>query len=90
MAHMDDLFGCNVFNDAVMQQRLPKDTYKALKKTIDEGRHLDPQVAAVVAHAMKDWAVEKGVTHFTHWFQPMTGITAESTIASSPPRKAGG
>ena len=49
MAHMDDLFGCNVFNDAVMQQRLPKDTYKALKKTIDEGRHLDPQVAAVVA-----------------------------------------
>ena len=60
MAHMDELFGSNVFNDAVMQQRLPKDTYKALKKTIDEGRRLDPQVAAVVAHAMKDWAVEKG------------------------------
>ena len=87
MAHMDELFGSNVFNDAVMQQRLPKDTYKALKKTIDEGRRLDPQVAAVVAHAMKDWAVEKGVTHYTHWFQPMTGITAEkhdSFIAPQP------
>ena len=89
MAHMDDLFGCNVFNDAVMQQRLPKDTYKALKKTIDEGRHLDPQVAAVVAHAMKDWAVEKGVTHFTHWFQPMTGITAEKHDSFISPKEGG-
>ena len=89
MAHMDDLFGCNVFNDAVMQQRLPKDTYKALKKTIDEGRHLDPQVAAVVAHAMKDWAVEKGVTHYTHWFQPMTGITAEKHDSFISPKEGG-
>ncbi len=89
MAHMDDLFGCNVFNDAVMQQRLPKDTYKALKKTIDEGRHLDPQGAAVVAHAMKDWAVEKGVTHYTHWFQPMTGITAEKHDSFISPKEGG-
>ena len=89
MAHIDELFGCNVFNDAVMQQRLPKDTYKALKKTIEEGRHLDPQVAAVVAHAMKDWAVEKGVTHFTHWFQPMTGITAEKHDSFITPQPGG-
>lgn len=72
-----NLFGSNVFNDAVMKERLPKATYKALKKTIDEGLHLDPAVADVVANAMKDWALEKGATHFTHWFQPMTGITAE-------------
>ena len=89
MAHMDELFGSNVFNDAVMQQRLPKDTYKALKKTIDEGRRLDPQVAAVVAHAMKDWAVEKGVTHYTHWFQPMTGITAEKHDSFITPQDGG-
>ena len=89
MAHMDEIFGSNVFNDAVMQQHLPKDTYKALKKTIDEGRHLDPQVAAVVAHAMKDWAAEKGVTHFTHWFQPMTGITAEKHDSFLNPQPGG-
>ena len=89
MAHMDELFGSSVFNDAVMQQRLPKDTYKALKKTIDQGSRLDPQVAAVVAHAMKDWAVEKGVTHFTHWFQPMTGITAEKHDSFISPKEGG-
>jgi glutamine synthetase len=72
-----DIFGSNVFNDATMKARLPKNTYKALKKTIDEGLPLDPSVADVVANAMKDWALEKGATHFTHWFQPMTGITAE-------------
>jgi glutamine synthetase len=66
-----------VFSDHVMKQRLPKDTYKALQKTINEGLHLDISVANVVANAMKDWALEKGATHFTHWFQPMTGITAE-------------
>ena len=71
------LFGCMVFNDAVMQARLPKDIYKALKKTMSQGTHLELDVASVVANAMKDWAVEKGATHFTHWFQPMTGITAE-------------
>ena len=89
MAKMHELFGSNVFNDAVMQERLPKDTYKALKKTIDEGRRLDPDVAAVVAHAMKDWAVEKGVTHYTHWFQPMTGITAEKHDSFISPKDGG-
>ncbi len=71
------LFGSSVFNEAVMQERLPKPTYKKLKKTITEGLPLDPDIAEVVACVMKDWAVEKGATHFTHWFQPMTGITAE-------------
>ncbi len=71
------MFGCMVFNDAVMQERLPKDTYRALKKTMKDGKSLDRTVANVVANAMKDWAIEKGVTHYTHWFQPMTGVTAE-------------
>lgn len=70
-------FGSMVFNDTVMKERLPKETYKALQKTIKNGKHLDLSVAAVVANAMKDWAIEKGATHFTHWFQPMTGYTAE-------------
>jgi glutamine synthetase len=70
-------FGENVFNDAVMQKRLPKETYKALKRTIEGGQKLDPEIAGVVANAMKDWALELGATHYTHWFQPMTGITAE-------------
>ncbi len=74
---LENTFASNVFNDALMRARLPKNTYKALKKTIDEGLPLDPSVADVVANAMKDWAIEKGATHFTHWFQPMTGITAE-------------
>ena len=77
MANIEELFGSSVFNDAVMQKRLPKDIYKALHKTITDGTPLDPQVANVVANAMKDWAVERGVTHYTHWFQPLTGITAE-------------
>ena len=72
-----EMFGSMVFNDRVMKERLPKETYKALLRTIEEGRKLDPAVASVVANAMKDWATEKGATHFTHWFQPMTGITAE-------------
>ncbi len=71
------MFGCNVFNDKKMQERLPKSTYKALKKTISDGEPLDISVANVVAAAMKDWAIEMGCTHYTHWFQPMTGITAE-------------
>ena len=74
---LSDLFGMNVFNDSVMRQNLPKPTYKALRKTIEQGLTLDPQVAEVVAAAMKDWAVVRGATHFTHWFQPMTGVTAE-------------
>jgi glutamine synthetase len=77
MGDIPALFGSMVFNDAVMQARLPKDVYKALKKTIAQGTHFELDVANVVANAMKDWAVEKGATHFTHWFQPMTGITAE-------------
>lgn len=77
MSTISEIFGSMVFNDHVMRDRLPKDTYKALKKTVEEGRTLDLNVANVVANAMKDWAIEKGVTHFTHWFQPMTGITAE-------------
>lgn len=74
---LTELFGSNVFNDAVMKVRLPKATYKAIKRTIDEGLPLDPTVAEVVANIMKEWAMEKGATHYTHWFQPMTGITAE-------------
>ncbi|MCH5185591.1 MAG: glutamine synthetase III [Oscillospiraceae bacterium] len=72
-----EIFGSNVFNLTVMKERLPKDVYKAIKKTINNGTALDPEIADVVANAMKDWAIEKGATHFTHWFQPMTGITAE-------------
>lgn len=77
MAKVPELFGSMVFNDQKMQERLPKSTYKALKKTIQNGEPLDISVANVVASAMKDWAIEKGCTHYTHWFQPMTGITAE-------------
>ena len=72
-----ELFGSRVFNDDVMQERLPRDVYKSLRKTIDEGKDLDLGVANAVASAMKDWAVEQGATHFTHWFQPLNGITAE-------------
>ncbi|HIZ84581.1 MAG TPA: glutamine synthetase III [Firmicutes bacterium] len=77
MNTVTQVFGSNVFSDAVMKERLPKETYKQLQRTIKDGRHLDNAVANVVANAMKDWAIEKGATHFTHWFQPMTGITAE-------------
>ena len=77
MKNIPELFGSMVFNDAVMQAQLPKETYKALKKTMSRGTRLELDVANVVANAMKDWAVEKGATHYTHWFQPMTGITAE-------------
>lgn len=77
MSSVPEIFGSMVFNDSVMKEKLPKDTYKALRKTREQGKPLDLLVANVVANAMKDWAVEKGATHFTHWFQPMTGITAE-------------
>ena len=89
MSRLDELFASNVFNDAVMQQRLPRDTYKRLKKTIDEGLQLDPQIAHIVAHAMKEWALDKGVTHYTHWFQPLTGITAEKHDAFITPTENG-
>lgn len=72
-----EIFGENVFNDSVMKERLPKNIYKKLKQTIEDGSELDPSIADVVAHAMKDWAVDNGATHYTHWFQPLTGVTAE-------------
>ena len=72
-----EIFGENVFNDTVMQERLPKKVYKNLKKTIEEGKELDLETADVIAHEMKEWAIEKGATHYTHWFQPLTGVTAE-------------
>ena len=75
--NVTELFGSNVFNDCVMRDRLPKATYKALKSTIENGEPLTLEIANVVAHAMKEWAIEKGATHYTHWFQPMTGKTAE-------------
>src|SRR5947207_11351907 len=75
--HVKDLFGINVFNEEVQRQRLPKPVFKALQKTIRQGAPLDPAIADSVASAMKDWALEKGATHYTHLFQPMTGITAE-------------
>lgn len=84
-----EIFGSNVFNDAVMRQRLPKNAYKSLRSTIDKGLPLDPDVAEVVANAMKDWAIERGATHFTHWFQPMTGVTAEKHDAFISPRPDG-
>ena len=74
---LNEIYGSMVFNDSVMQQRLPHDTYRQLKKILAEGGALDRSIADIVANAMKDWALEKGATHFTHWFQPMTGVTAE-------------
>ena len=70
--NVTELFGCDVFNDAVMEERLPKKVYKELKETIEEGKELSLEIADVVAHEMKEWAIEKGATHFSHWFQPMT------------------
>lgn len=89
MKNVPNFFGSMVFNDSVMQSRLPKDTYRALKKTMAQGTHLELDVANIVANAMKDWAVEKGATHFTHWFQPMTGITAEKHDSFIAPDKDG-
>ncbi|MBR4449300.1 MAG: glutamine synthetase III, partial [Treponema sp.] len=77
MVNVPEIFGSMVFNDDVMKARLPKDTYKSLKRTIQQGSPLELDVANIVANAMKDWALEKGATHFTHWFQPLTGVTAE-------------
>ena len=87
---LTELFGSNVFNDKVMKQRLPKEIYKALKETIEEDMPLRPDVANVVANAMKDWAIEKGATHYTHWFQPLTGITAEKHDSFISPTADGG
>ena len=90
MDSVTSIFGENVFNETVMKARLPKETYKQLMKTIEGGEKLDPSVANIVANAMKDWALEKGATHFTHWFQPLTGVTAEkhdSFISPAPEGK---
>lgn len=84
-----EMFGSNVFNDAVMKERLPKAAYKRMKATIEAGAELDPEVADVVAHEMKEWAIEKGATHYTHWFQPLTGITAEKHDAFIDPQSDG-
>ena len=85
-----DVFGCNVFNDSVMRTRLPRNVYKSLKKTMEFGEKLDPSVADVVANAMKDWAIEKGATHFTHVFYPLTGLTAEKHDSFLVPDGKGG
>lgn len=86
----DELYASLVFNDAVMRKRLPKETYQALHRTVESGRRLPEEVAGVIANAMKDWAVEKGCTHFTHWFQPLTGVTAEKHESFLNPDKNGG
>ncbi|MBR7151842.1 MAG: glutamine synthetase III [Clostridia bacterium] len=83
--NVSEIFGSMVFNDDVMRERLPKEVYKSLTKTIATGRTIDPSIADVVANAMKDWAVEKGATHYTHWFQPLTGVTAEKHDAFISP-----
>src|SRR4051794_15959093 len=88
--HVKDLFGVNVFNEEVQRQRLPKPVFKALQKTIKQGAPLDPEIADSVASAMKDWALEKGATHYTHLFQPMTGITAEKHDSFLSPDGVGG
>ncbi|MBQ8415482.1 MAG: glutamine synthetase III [Clostridia bacterium] len=82
---ISDIFASMVFNDDVMRERLPKEVYKSLTKTVATGRTIDPSIADVVANAMKDWAVEKGATHYTHWFQPLTGVTAEKHDAFISP-----
>ncbi|HIT88911.1 MAG TPA: glutamine synthetase III [Candidatus Merdenecus merdavium] len=87
--NVTEIFGENVFSDKVMQERLPKKVYKELHETIDEGKELDPMIAEVVAGAMKEWAIEKGATHYTHWFQPLTGVTAEKhdSFISAPTKE---
>ena len=87
---VDTIFGSDVFSPAVMRQRLPKEIYRSLMRTIDHGAQLDPQVAGVVAATMKDWAIENGATHFTHWFQPLTGLTAEKHDSLMAPDGQGG
>ncbi|HIU09788.1 MAG TPA: glutamine synthetase III [Candidatus Avidehalobacter gallistercoris] len=89
MTNVPEVFGSNVFNENVMKERLPKAVYKALKKTIESGNPLDPSLAESVATAMKDWAIQKGVTHYTHWFQPLTGVTAEKHDSFIEPTEGG-
>ena len=89
MVNVPEIFGSMVFDEQAMKERLPKATYKLMKKSIAQGKPLDREVANVVANAMKDWAIERGVTHFTHWFQPMTGVTAEKHDSFISPSEDG-
>ncbi len=89
MKTLREFFGENVFSDSVMKERLPKDVYEKLKLTIKEGKSLDSSIANTVADAMKEWAIEKGATHYTHWFQPLTGITAEKHDSFISPSEDG-
>ena len=86
MADISEIYGSMVFDERTMQERLPKATYKSLIKTIEEGQPLDLDVANVVAHAMKEWAIERGATHFAHWFQPLSCVRRKSTMPSWSPR----
>ena len=83
--NIPEMFGCMVFNDDIMRERLPKEVYKSLTKTIATGKPIDASIASIVASTMKDWAIEKGATHYTHWFQPLTGVTAEKHDAFISP-----
>ncbi len=87
---VDAIFGADVFSQRVMRQRLPKDVYRALMQTVQQGKRLEPHIADIVAAAMKDWAIENGATHYTHWFQPLTGLTAEKHDAMLVPEATGG
>jgi glutamine synthetase len=89
MRTVEEYFGENVFNESVMKSRLPKEAYKAVKEAIDHGKRLTPEVAGVIANEMKQWAIEKGATHYTHWFQPLTGITAEKHDSFIAPQDDG-
>ncbi len=89
MKNIPEIFGCMVFGDDAMRERLPKEVYESLSKTIENGTALDPSIADCVANAMKDWAIEKGATHYTHWFQPLTGVTAEKHDAFISPKGHG-
>ena len=90
MSRINEIYGKMVFNDAVMKARLPEETYTQLRRSMDEGSRLSQEDAEIIASAMKDWAIEKGVTHFTHWFQPMTNITAEKHDSFLVPDGNGG
>ena len=89
MSDISKLYGELVFNDHTMRQKLPSDVYKKLSRTIKQGKPIDIDIANVVAHAMKEWAIEKGATHFTHWFQPLSGITSEKHDSFLDPQPDG-
>ena len=86
---VEEIFGSKVFDESVMREKLAKDTYRELEKTIHDGKQLNIKIANAVAHAMKEWALEQGATHYTHWFQPMTGVTAEKHDGFINPDKDG-